>query len=408
MLKAQAAASACLGVRWKSVMRSAAFTFVVMLTATAAAANPASEALRTRAAAEFYNLNIDQALALYREAIGADPDDPRAHRGLASAIWTSITFSRGQLTVDNYLGGISRQNVKIAPPPPELASTFRKAINRAIELSRTQVKADPKSTGAQFDLGSAIGLNASYIATVEGGMMGAFRAAREAFDAHEKVLSLDPSRRDAALIVGTYRYIVSALSMPLRWAAYVVGFGGGKEQGLKLIEDAAAYGGGNHADARLALVLIYNREKRYDDALKHLAVLREQFAQNRLLWLEAGATALRAGRAAEAEQLLTEGLARFADDTRPRMFSEESMWFYKRGTARAVLGQTADAEQDLRKAVSTEGRRWVRGRAHFELGKLALKSGDRTRANTELRAALELCQSDGDNAVAAEARRLVK
>ena len=389
-------------------MRSAACTIIVMLTATTAAANPASEALRARAAAEFYNLNIAEALALYREAISADPDDARAHLGLASATWTSITFSRGQLTVDNYLGGISRQNVKIAPPPPELASTFRAAINRAIELSRTRVTANPKSANAQFDLGSAIGLNASYIATVEGGMMGAFRAAREAFDAHEKVLTLDPTRRDAALTVGTYRYIVSALSMPLRWAAYVVGFGGGKEQGLKLIEEAAAYDGENQGDARLALVLIYNREKRYDNALKHLAVLRERFPRNRLLWLEAGATALRAGRAGDAEQMLTDGLTRFADDTRPRMFSEESMWFYKRGTARAVLGKTADAEQDLRKAVSTEGRRWVRGRAHFELGKLALKSGDRTKANIELRAAIEFCQSDGDNAVAAEARRLVK
>src|SRR5262245_48282141 len=77
MLSAQAAASACLGVRWKSMRRSAACTFVVMLSASAAAANPASEALRTRAAAEFYNLNIDQALALYREAVAADPGDSR-------------------------------------------------------------------------------------------------------------------------------------------------------------------------------------------------------------------------------------------------------------------------------------------------------------------------------------------
>jgi predicted Zn-dependent protease len=178
---------------------------------------------------------------------------------------------------------------------------FYEAVNRAVALSRTRVAAN-WGAAAQFDLGSAIALNASYVATVEGGMMGAFRAAREAFNAHEKVLELAPSRRDAGLVVGTYRYLVAALSMPLRWAAYLAGFGGGREQGLRLVARAAEHASENQADARLALVLIYNRERRYDEALTQLAKLREQYPRNRLLWLEAGATALRAGRPADAER----------------------------------------------------------------------------------------------------------
>ena len=71
-------------------------------------------------------------------------------------------------------------------------------------------------------------------------MLGAFRAAREAYDEHEKVLALDAARKDAGLIVGTYRYIVAALSLPLRLVAYVAGFGGGRERGIQLIEEAAA------------------------------------------------------------------------------------------------------------------------------------------------------------------------
>jgi tetratricopeptide (TPR) repeat protein len=382
--------------------------FIFVLAATSAAANPASEALRARATEAFYNLDTDRARELYQQAVDADPNDPAAHRGLASSIWTGIAFRRGTLTVDNYLGGISRRNVKLPPAPPEVASAFRSAVNRAIALSEARVAANPKSASAQFDLGSAIGLNASYIATIEGGTMAAFRSARQAFDAHEKVLTLDPGRRDAGLIVGTYRYIVSALSMPVRWAAYMVGFGGGKEQGLKLIEAAAAYPSENQADASLALILIYNREKRYDAAMKHAALLRDQYPRNRLLWLEAAGTALRAGRAADADRLLTEGLSRFANDDRQRMFGEEALWFYKRGLARLALGRTTEAEQDLRKAVSHEGRGWVRGRARLELGKLALKAGDRAKASDELRGAAELCEGDGDAASAAEARRLLK
>ena len=191
------------------------------------------------------------------------------------------------------------------------------------------------------------------------------------------MLSLDPRRKDAGLIVGTYRYIVSALSLPLRWAAYMAGFGGDKARGIRMIEDAVAYGGDNQEDARFALILVYNREKQYDQALQQLETLRAKYPQNRLVWLERGSTSLRAGRPADAERFLSEGLARFANDDRPRMFGENALWFYKRGAARAALRRNVEAEQDLRQSVSLEGRKWVHGRAHLELGKLLLQAGNK-------------------------------
>src|SRR4029077_10590008 len=129
---------------------------------------------------------------------------------------------------------------------------------------------------------AAVGLRASYTATVDGSVTGAFRAAREAYDEHEEVMSLDPRRKDAGLIVGTYRYIVATLALPLRMMAYVAGFGGNREKGLRLIEEAAAYQGENQTDARFALLLLYNRERRYADAMAQLTALRERFPRNRL------------------------------------------------------------------------------------------------------------------------------
>jgi tetratricopeptide (TPR) repeat protein len=194
--------------------------------------------------------------------------------------------------------------------------------------------------------------------------------------------------------------------MPIRWVAYVAGFGGGRERGLSLVEGAAAYVGENQTDARFALTLLYNRERRYDDALKQLAILRETYPRNRLVWLESGSTLLRAGRAADAARVLNEGLARFADDRRPRMFGEDALWHYKRGAAFAASGQ-AEAGAELKRAIAYEGRKWVHGRAHVELGKLALKAGNRTTAREEFRAAIPLCESDNDQAWADEARRLM-
>ena len=390
-------------------MRPVAGVLAVCLAAAAApaSASPESEALRARAANEMFNLDRDQALDSFRKAVAADPEDPAAHRGLATALWLGITFHHGSMTVDDYLGRPAVSGNPPMPVAPEVAAAFNENVDRALAIARTRLQRNPRDVDAHYQLGAAVGLRASYVATVDGKVFGAFRAAREAYEEHEKVLELDPRRQDAGLIVGTYRYIVAALSLPVRWMAYVVGFGGDKARGLRMIEGAAAYGGDNQVDARFALILLYNRERRYDEALKQLGVLRDQFPRNHLVWLEMGSTNLRAGRSAEAEKVLNEGFERFVNDPRERMFGERALWYYKRGAARAALNKTAEATADLNAALGVDGRKWVQGRSHFELGKLALRSGDRVRATSELGLAATLCESDNDPTTADEARRLM-
>src|SRR4051794_10398322 len=224
--------------------RAAGFAVCLTAAAAAASANPESEAHRAKAANHTYNLEHDAALATFRQAVAADPQDAGAYRGLASSLWLSITFRRGNMTVDDYLGRPNKPNTNaLPPPPPDTVAGFRDAIEKAIALARERIVKNPKDADAHYQLGAAIGLRASYSATVEGSVMSAFRAAREAYDEEEKALALQPQRKDAGLIIGTYRYIVAALALPLRVVAYVAGFGGGKEKGLKQIEEAAAYSG---------------------------------------------------------------------------------------------------------------------------------------------------------------------
>src|SRR6266542_2076908 len=289
-------------------IRATVVCAMLVLAAPPARANRESEAFRAKGSAQVYNLDRDLALASFRQAVAADPQDAGAYRGVATTLWLNITFRRGNMTVDDYLGRETRPSAGAVPPPAEIAAAFREAIERAMSLARARIAANPRDADAHFQLGAALGLRASYTATVEGSALGAFRAAREAFNEHEQVLSFDPRRKDAGLIVGTYRYIVSALALPMRWAAYVVGFGGGRERGLRMVEEAAAYPGDNQDDARFALVLLYNRERRYEDALTVLGVLRDRYPRNRLAWLETGSTYLRAARPADAERILNDGM----------------------------------------------------------------------------------------------------
>jgi len=368
---------------------------------------PSASELRSQALELAYNLDHEPAIALLRKAVAAAPDDPAPHRTLASVLWLHMLFLRGAVTVDHYLGSFSRARVEMKKPPPELEAEFRKHVRIAVDLARGRVKKAPRDAQARYDLGAALGLEASYIATVEGKLLAGFKAARACFDEHERALELDPNRHDAALVVGMYRYIISTLSLPMRLLAYVAGFGGGKEEGIALLHRAASGGGEAKTDALFALVLVYNRERNFDGALEVLQQLRGLYPRNRLVLLEAGATAIRGGRAADADRLLSEGLAMLAAERRQRIPGEEALWRYKRGTARAALGR-ADALDDLKAATAADAMSWVAGRARVELGKLALRRGDRAAAALEAGQAQALCQNGNDPECVEDARDLAR
>jgi len=363
--------------------------------------------LRRRALDLAYNLDHDEAVVLLRRAAALAPDDPAPPRTLASVLWLRILFSRGAITVDHYLGSFTRTQVELAKPPADLAAEFNASVAKAVELARKRIKAVPKDPQAHYDLGAALGLQASYIATVEGRLLAGFRAASRCYDEHERVLELDPSRNDAGLVVGTYRYLVANLPLGMRMLAYVAGFGGGKERGIEFLERAAAGSGEARTDAMFALVLVYNRERRFDDASRMLRQLREMYPRNRLVLLEEGSTALRDGRAAEAESMLTQGLSALSRDPRVKVPGEEQLWRYKRGAARVAL-QRPDAIDDLRAATAPLAQAWVAGRSRVEIARLAQSRGDRPAAIAEAKQAEALCREGNDPVCIASARRILR
>ena len=393
-------------------MRAAAFLAVVLLISSSPATpapplDPASP-LRERAFEAAYNLDYPDAVSYFNQALAADPNNTATHRAFAATTWLHIIFRRGSVTVDQYLGSIQRGDLTLDKPPAEDAATFSTHSAKALQLAEARLAAHPNEVQALYDVGAAIGVIASYGATVDGRVLGSFRQARRAFDDHERVLALDPARKDAGLIVGTYRYIVSTLSFPVRWMAYVVGFGGDRALGVRLVEEAAKYPSDNQTDAKVALLLLYNREGRFADAIAVTKDLMARFPRNRIFCLEAGATALRAGKAAEADRMLSDGIARFAGDTRPRAFGEEALWSYKRGAARVALRNLPGAISDLDRASSLPARDWVKSRIQLERGKIADLQGRRADATRAYQDAVKLSISGNDDETTDQAKGLLK
>jgi tetratricopeptide (TPR) repeat protein len=349
-------------------------------------------ALDDRAYQAAYNLDYDQAIALARQAVSAEPDDARAHRTLAVVLWLDIIFVRGAVTIDSYLDGVVRATATLTPAPAGLDAECRAETQRAIDLAEAWTRRAPESLDARFELGTAYALRASYVASVTGNMSSAFGSARHAYDAEDSVLDHDPSRTSAAVVVGLYRYVVSTLALPSRLFAYVAGFGGDKAKGIHLLETAAV-GGEGHVEASVALLLIYAREGRHLDALRIASRLEQEFPRNRLFTLEAGSAAVRAGRGAEADGILTRGLQALASDSRPRFPGERSVWLLKRGMARTEMGRYADARADLGEAAAAAPPGWVSGRIHLQLGRVADLEGRRADAIAEYRESKRLCSA---------------
>jgi tetratricopeptide (TPR) repeat protein len=315
-----------------------------------------------------------------------------------------VLFRRGAVTVDNYLGGVNNKMV-LPKPPPDLDAEFKREVGRAIELAEARRKRDSRDQLALEDVSAGYGLQASYSASVEGSLVAAFGSARTAFNAGETLLERNPRNMAAALVVGTYRYAVSTLGVASRMFAYMVGFSGGKEQGIKLLETASQPGSSTHVEAATALVLIYSREGRHADAVRVLAGLATEFPRNRLYVLEQGAAAIRAGKAADAEVLLTAGMQTLDKDDRRKMPGERALWLYKRGMARLNQNHPAQAASDFEAALQNDPLDWVTGRVHLARGKVADLQGRRPEALAEYRLARDISRRANDPAAADDAAR---
>jgi hypothetical protein len=139
-----------------------------------------------------YNLDHDQAAAVLEQGMRDHPDDAALPRAHATLTWLNLLFKRGMVLVENYLGPASKDDVKVAAPPGAANTSFQTNVARSITLSEAQLKRRPDDPTAMF------GRRFSPPLDVGGHRrqgMGAFRAARRAYNLHERDDGGAPARR---------------------------------------------------------------------------------------------------------------------------------------------------------------------------------------------------------------------
>lgn len=242
------------------------------------------DTLRAEGYDALYNLDYDGARRRFAEVARLFPDHPAGPQCLAATVWLQQLNQSWRLKAslynnEAYSGNKERIDRK-------LLEEFREATRRAKALSEARLRQNPSDTEALYFLGAVEGLESAFAAGVERRFMAALRSGSRSVDRHREVLKRSPDYRDAELTIGLYNYVVGSLPIGVKLVAGTMGYKGSRKRGLETLERVAKEGKWARDVARVLLVDLYKREKRWNDAANVASELSTRYPRNYLFKLQ--------------------------------------------------------------------------------------------------------------------------
>jgi len=252
----------------------------VMLVQTAIAVDP--ETVYRHGVDSLYNLDFGIAESDFKNLTTEHPENPLYWNSLASAIWLKILYDQQKLNIESFslkdAFGTSQSKDEVSAAEEK---RLNETIDTAISKSDALLKKNPKDVRALYAKGAAYATLATYHATVKREYWKARGEAASARDYHKQVLKIDPNYYDAEMSIGAYNYVMGILPFMFKVAVGILGMtGDGKEIGIRQIEDTARLGTQQATDAKMMLLIVYNREGRHEDALKIVDELHTKYPRN--------------------------------------------------------------------------------------------------------------------------------
>jgi hypothetical protein len=242
------------------------------------------DTLRSQGYEALYNLDYETARRSFREMMRIAPDHPAGAQCFAASLWLQQLNESWELQATLYNEkSYARDNQKL---DGARVKDFQYWIRTAKTLSLARLRRDPSDQEALYLLGAAEGLEAAFAAAIERKFMRALRSGSDSVEHHRALLKLTPGMRDAELTIGLYNYILGALPLPLKMLARSFGVSGSKKRGLETLERVSREGHWARDVARVLLVDLYKREKRWDDAIQVSRELADHYSRNYLFKLQ--------------------------------------------------------------------------------------------------------------------------
>ena len=242
------------------------------------------DALRAEGYDALYNLDYEGARERFQKMMELAPDHPAGAQCLASSLWLQQLNEAWELKATLYS---TESNEKEQPKLSRAhVEEFRKWIRTSKQLSQARLKKDPRDVEALYFLGAAEGLDAAFAGAVERKFRTALRSGSASVDRHKEVLKISPDFRDAELTIGLLNYVVGSLPLPVKMLVATMGVRGSKRRGLEALERVSNEGQWARDAARVLLVDLYKREKRWSDAFEMASQLSEKYPRNYLFKLQ--------------------------------------------------------------------------------------------------------------------------
>ena len=365
-----------------------------------AVVSPRLELLQEQGSEAIFNLDYDVARQRFKEMDRLYPDDPTGPEMLATTLWLETLNQARRLqsaiysTQSFYAGAEDK-------PDPSVVRDFRDLTRQATQLAKARLQRNPRDPQTLYVLGATESLKAAFAASVERRFMAALRSASDGIDKQRDVIKLDPNFHDAELTIGMYDYIVSTLPLPIRMLASLGGVHGSKKRGIQTLERVAKQGQWARDDARVLLIAIYKKEKRFPEALALSRELHEKYPRNYLFSLETAdslasqaAIERQASRVKEAAAMESEAVSTFetmlhersAPDVAPRALD---LIHSRYGEALLMMGQAERAAREFLAATTVKGAdAGTVSRAHLRAAQAFDLAGMRTEALSEYRIVL--------------------
>ena len=300
----------------------------------------------------FYNLEYDQAIAIFEKAIVQNPGLPDLHNHLAQTLIFREMFRNGALESELVSGSNSFLRHPKLNPTPATEKRILDEIAKSMALADARLKQNPNDTAAMYASGIAYELRSNYFWVVKKAWRDSLKDATAARKLLNRISELEPNNVDARLVQGLHDYIVGSLPFGFKMLGFVIGIRGDKEKGIRMVQEVAKNGKLNRVDAEILLCALYRRENRSKLAVPLVQDLIRRYPRNYLLRMELGQMYSQAGDGVRGLQALEE-VARLKEHHAPGF--DRVPWekiYYQQGSIQFWYNDLDKALENMKKVAA--------------------------------------------------------
>jgi hypothetical protein len=227
-----------------------------------------------------YELKFEQARGAFQAHQKARPEDPLGPAAEAAGYLFDEFYRQGVLTSEFFLDDDKLLEGIEGKPDPKLKAAFQSANDRAQDLARQQLKANPNDANALYVLTITTGMQGNYLGVIEKRHLQSLKIIREAESYAKRLLALRPGTGDVYVALGASNYIVGCLPAYKKFFLFFGGIHGDRQEGMQQLKIAAQSGRYLKPFAKILLALAALREKQPGLARTHLEELAAEFPRN--------------------------------------------------------------------------------------------------------------------------------